>query len=121
LAGVAGLVPGGVRGLVPKDRLEDVQLLATDQDRSWGTGEQIAGPSEALAMAVAGRSVALDDLSGSGVDVLRVGCALSFRGCPLMQQSAPVGVRQYPLSNPAPGHPPSRSTRDLRLLRWPVR
>jgi hypothetical protein len=63
--------PGGVRGLVPKDRLEDVQLLATDQDRSWGTGEQIAGPSEALAMAVAGRSVALDDLSGSGVDVLR--------------------------------------------------
>ena len=29
--------PGGVRGLVPKDRLEGVQLLATDQDWSWGT------------------------------------------------------------------------------------
>lgn len=62
---------GGVRGLVPKDRLVGLHLLATDQEWSWGTGQQIAGPSEALAMAVAGRPVALDDLSGSGVDVLR--------------------------------------------------
>ena len=63
--------PGGVRGLVPKDRLEGLQLLATDQEWSWGTGQQINGPSEAVAMAVAGRAVALDDLSGPGVDVLR--------------------------------------------------
>lgn len=64
-------LPGGVRGLVPKNRLEGLQLLATDQEWSWGTGQQITGPSEALAMAVAGRCVALDDLSGSGIDVLR--------------------------------------------------
>jgi uncharacterized protein (TIGR03083 family) len=62
---------GGVRGLVPKNSLQGLQLLATDQEWSWGTGQQITGPSEALAMAIAGRPIALDDLSGAGRDVLR--------------------------------------------------
>lgn len=61
---------GGVRGLVPTSRLQGLRLVATDQDWSWGSGEQITGPSEALAMAVAGRPLALSDLSGTGVDVL---------------------------------------------------
>jgi hypothetical protein len=46
-------------------------LRATDQDWSWGSGADLVGPSEALAMALAGRAAALDDLSGGGVDVLR--------------------------------------------------
>ena len=48
-----------------------LRLVADDQDWSWGAGPELAGPSEALAMAVGGRSVALDDLAGEGVDVLR--------------------------------------------------
>jgi hypothetical protein len=31
----------------------------------------VAGPSEALALAAAGRAVALDDLTGDGVPILR--------------------------------------------------
>lgn len=60
----------GVRGLVPKARLDGLQLMATDQEWSWGTGNLITGPSEALAMAMAGRPAALKDLTGAGVDVL---------------------------------------------------
>ncbi|MEJ7741428.1 MAG: hypothetical protein WKF73_02085 [Nocardioidaceae bacterium] len=64
-------LPKGVPGLVPKRRLDGLSLRATDQDWSWGSGAEITGPSEALALAVSGRAVALDDLSGSGVDLLR--------------------------------------------------
>lgn len=62
----------GVRGLVPKNRIEGLELVATDQDWSKGVGHQVTGKSEALAMAVSGRAVALSDLSGPGVSVLRM-------------------------------------------------
>ena len=65
-------LPSGVPGLVPKRRLRGLWLVATDQDWTWGVGEKITGPSEALAMAVSGRAVALDDLGGPGVGHLRV-------------------------------------------------
>jgi uncharacterized protein (TIGR03083 family) len=64
-------LPSGVPGLVPKRRLTGLWLVATDQDWTWGVGEKITGPSEALAMAVSGRAVALDDLGGPGVSHLR--------------------------------------------------
>ncbi len=64
-------LPKGVPGLVPKRRLDGLSLRSTDQDWSWGSGDEITGPSEALAMAVSGRAAALDDLSGLGVDLLR--------------------------------------------------
>ncbi len=64
-------LPNGVPGLVPKRRLDGLSLRATDQDWSWGSGAEITGPSEALALTLSGRAVALDDLSGSGVDLLR--------------------------------------------------
>jgi uncharacterized protein (TIGR03083 family) len=64
-------LPSGVPGLVPKRRAEGLQLVADDQDWSWGTGEVISGPSEAMAMALAGRMVALKDLHGPGVGLLR--------------------------------------------------
>ncbi|TQL68166.1 uncharacterized protein (TIGR03083 family) [Nocardioides albertanoniae] len=62
-------------GVVPAGRLDGLALRATDQDWSWSGEEssvdEVAGPSEALAMALAGRSVALSDLSGPGVERLR--------------------------------------------------
>ena len=64
-------LPSGVPGLVPRRRLDGIRLVATDQEWSIGTGREVTGPSEALAMAVTGRTVALNDLHGSGVDVLR--------------------------------------------------
>jgi uncharacterized protein (TIGR03083 family) len=64
-------LPSGVPGLVPRRRVDGLSLRATDQDWSWGSGADVVGPSEALAMALAGRAAALDDLSGGGVDVLR--------------------------------------------------
>ena len=64
-------LPSGVPGLVPRRRLDGIRLVATDQEWSIGTGREVTGPSEALAMAVTGRTVALNDLHGSGVDLLR--------------------------------------------------
>jgi len=64
-------LPSGVPGLVPKRRAAGLRFVADDQAWSWGDGEEISGPSEALAMALAGRVVALDDLDGPGVHVLR--------------------------------------------------
>jgi len=58
-------------GLVPRGRLDGLALRATDQDWRWGSGQEVTGPSEAMAMAVGGRRVALDDLSGPGVETLR--------------------------------------------------
>lgn len=58
-------------GVVPRGRLDGLALRATDQDWTWGSGTEVAGPSEAMAMAISGRPVALEDLSGPGVQILR--------------------------------------------------
>ncbi len=65
-------LPSGVPGLVPKRRLEGLRLVATDQEWSRGAGQEIIGSSEALAMAVCGRAVALNDLAGAGLARLRL-------------------------------------------------
>jgi uncharacterized protein (TIGR03083 family) len=57
-------------GFVSKGRLDGLQLRATDLDWESGGGAQMTGPAEALLMAMAGRAVALDDLSGDGVAIL---------------------------------------------------
>jgi len=54
-----------------KNRIESVTLAATDTDWRHGTGPEVNGTTIALVMAMTGRSVALDDLSGPGVEVLR--------------------------------------------------
>jgi len=59
------------RGFVTKARLAGLALSATDLSFSVGTGAQVSGPAEALLLALTGRPVALDDLSGDGVAVLR--------------------------------------------------
>ncbi len=58
-------------GFVARGRLNGIRLEATDQEWSHGRGLVLAGPSEALALAVTGREVALQDLHGDGVDLLR--------------------------------------------------
>ena len=63
--------PAGRRGFVPAGRLDGLHFRATDQDWSSGGGPEVAGPSEALALAITGRPVALADLDGEGVPVLR--------------------------------------------------
>lgn len=57
-------------GVVLKGRLDGLVLRATDQDWEYGVGALLSGPSEALAMAVAGRRAALADLDGAGVETL---------------------------------------------------
>ena len=51
-------------------RARGLRLAATDSDWSHGSGPEIAGPGEALLMAMAGRSDALNDLRGPGTEKL---------------------------------------------------
>ena len=54
-----------------KRRIEGVRLRATDADWTHGSGPEAAGPLVALVMAMTGRRVAVDDLTGEGVATLR--------------------------------------------------
>jgi uncharacterized protein (TIGR03083 family) len=54
-----------------KSRLVGLTLKATDTDWSLGTGPMVEGPALALLLAATGRKVALDELSGPGVESLR--------------------------------------------------
>jgi uncharacterized protein (TIGR03083 family) len=54
-----------------KKRIAGVQLKATDADWSHGAGPVAEGPAMSLLLAGAGRTAALDDLSGPGVEILR--------------------------------------------------
>jgi uncharacterized protein (TIGR03083 family) len=51
-------------------RARGLRLRATDVDWATGTGPEITGPAEALIMALAGRSAALQDLHGEGLAVV---------------------------------------------------
>lgn len=51
-------------------RARGLRLLATDIDWATGTGPEASGPAEALIMALAGRSAALQQLDGEGVPVI---------------------------------------------------
>jgi uncharacterized protein (TIGR03083 family) len=62
--------PLATRGFLPRRRTAGLRLAATDQDWTAGAGETLQGSSEALALAVSGRPVALAELSGPGVDLL---------------------------------------------------
>ncbi|MFC4373073.1 maleylpyruvate isomerase family mycothiol-dependent enzyme [Nocardia halotolerans] len=48
-----------------------LRFTATDIDWTSGAGPEVRGPGEAIALAMAGRPVALDDLTGDGVPELR--------------------------------------------------
>ena len=54
-----------------KQRVAGLTLRATDADWSSGSGPDVAGPAMSIVMAMTGRTVALDELDGEGVDILR--------------------------------------------------
>ena len=62
--------PSAAPALVRPGRLAGLRLVATDIDRAWGSGAVVAGPVEALAMAVTGRAAAHADLRGAGLAAL---------------------------------------------------
>lgn len=47
-----------------------VRLSPTDLDWSFGSGPELAGPAEAVLMAITGRASAIEELSGPGVSVV---------------------------------------------------
>jgi uncharacterized protein (TIGR03083 family) len=65
------LVGGRAVGFAPRRRLAGLRFEGTDLDWSWGTGPVLAGPAEALALVMTGRKVALGELDGDGVPILR--------------------------------------------------
>ena len=65
------LVGGRAVGFTPRKRPAGLRFETTDLDWSWGSGPVVRGPAEAVLMALTGRAVALPDLDGDGVSVLR--------------------------------------------------
>lgn len=60
---------GGLVG--SKKRVEALRLVALDIDHTVGDGPEVRGTAEALALAATGRPIALDELEGDGVEILR--------------------------------------------------
>lgn len=54
-----------------KKRVAGLRLVATDIDHAVGSGPELRGTAEALALAATGRPVGLAELEGEGVNVLR--------------------------------------------------
>jgi uncharacterized protein (TIGR03083 family) len=71
LLAALGAAPG-IGGFVgAKKRAAGLRLVATDVDWSHGEGPEVRGTGEAILLALTGRPVVLDELSGDGVATLR--------------------------------------------------
>ena len=57
-----------------KRRVDGLGLRATDVDWTHGTGPEVAGPLLSMVLAMSGRTGALPDLEGDGVEVLTGRC-----------------------------------------------
>lgn len=68
---VADFYKGSNTLIGAKNRIAGVTLHATDTNWSHGSGPEVSGPLLSLVMAMTGRKVALKDLEGPGVEVLR--------------------------------------------------
>jgi uncharacterized protein (TIGR03083 family) len=71
LLAALGVAPatGGFVGA--KKRSAGLRLVATDVDWSHGDGPEVSGTGEAILLALTGRPIVLDELSGDGVATLR--------------------------------------------------
>ena len=58
-----------------RSAIEGLRVEATDGPFASGTGSLVSGTTLALTMAMAGRRAYCDDLSGSGVSILRARCS----------------------------------------------
>lgn len=71
LVRVADMYKGSNMIIGTKRRISGLALSATDADWSHGEGQKVRGPLAYLVMAMAGRTSAIDHLSGEGVAKLR--------------------------------------------------
>lgn len=69
--GLSYVASGKAKAIAPSSRVTGLHFQASDLDWSAGEGALIRGPGEALLLAMAGRGVALGDLDGPGVALLR--------------------------------------------------
>ena len=60
----------GAPTLPAKKNAKGLSLTATDIDWSFGEGQEVTGPGEALLMTIAGRPDGLGELSGPGLPTL---------------------------------------------------
>jgi uncharacterized protein (TIGR03083 family) len=76
LLAALGVAPsiGGFVGA--KKRAAGLRLLASDVDWSHGAGPEVRGTGEAILLALTGRPVVLDELTGDGVATLRARIAV---------------------------------------------
>lgn len=58
-------------GHAPRGVTSALRFRATDQAWAWGEGPEVFGPSEAVALGIAGRPAALVDLDGPGLPTLQ--------------------------------------------------
>jgi uncharacterized protein (TIGR03083 family) len=71
LTRVADFFKGSNLLIGAKRRITGLTLRSTDTDWSTGSGPEVTGPQLSLVLAMTGRSAALADLSGDGLDTLR--------------------------------------------------
>jgi uncharacterized protein (TIGR03083 family) len=71
LRGAADFYTGSNVLIGARDRIKGVRLEATDDEWTRGDGPTARGPLLAIVMAMTGRAIFLDELSGEGVEVLR--------------------------------------------------
>src|SRR5258706_3501673 len=71
LATLAELYKKSGAPLRGKKRVEGLRFEATDVDWSTGVGPEVRGPCMSLILGMVGRTGALDDCEGPGVETLR--------------------------------------------------
>ncbi len=71
LLAALGAAPGVAGFVGAKKRAAGLHLVATDADWSHGEGPNVSGTGEAILLALTGRPVVLDELTGEGVAILR--------------------------------------------------
>jgi uncharacterized protein (TIGR03083 family) len=71
LTRVADFFKGSNLLIGAKQRIAGLTLRSADTDWSTGSGPEVTGPQLSLVLAMTGRSAALADLSGDGLDTLR--------------------------------------------------
>ena len=71
LVAALDVVPGLGGFVKAKQRTAGLRLRAVDVGWSHGDGPDVTGPGEAILLAASGRPVALPELSGDGLDLLR--------------------------------------------------
>jgi uncharacterized protein (TIGR03083 family) len=91
-------------GFALGSRLRDLRLVATDTGWTYGRGRLVRGKADDILLAMGGRAVALDELDGDGVPVLRRRLATATGGTPVRRVATVVDVLVHP-------QPPERRSR----------